>query len=528
MALPLLPGFTFTDPTQVQFHKTQTLGYKNGFTIPTLPSTYPLSEEDLEELANFNPSLTYGQAVQAPPELFVPAKVGFDKKVLLFNAYFKQTVHESNEEFYCIRPLKIFYYLEDDSISVVEPVVENSGLPQGTFIKRQCIPKNDVGDFYHWKDFNIGIDVVFYGKSFRIYSCNGWTAEYMASEGIVLSPDEECPVDPYISHRNYIEEKETHYTPSDFDKLRQFQLLDRKVLRFFCLWDDRDSMFGEARHLVLHYYLVDNTVEFREIRTPNDGRDSFPVFIGRQKMPIDRTNLPSSFPTIVLETSDKEIDEYFEPKHLAVGKTVCIMGRHFFLYDCDKFTKEYYRKVFRVELVESVKVSEEKEAPKTNPTPPYNGFGSLEDTLQSCLSLVPQPPKKDYIQMLENNNNILRYQLRLESTRPDDQSRKFILSYRLADDMITIYEKAQRNSGIIGGKFLNRIKATKPGSTVSAPEFYTPADFKIGAVIEIFSHRFTVVDADEYVVKYLESCVGKYPVDTINSLREKHGMPRLE
>lgn len=42
--------------------------------------------------------------------------------------------------------------------------------------------------------------------------------------------------------------------------------------------------------------------------------------------------------------------------------------------------------------------------------PPYNGFGSLEDSLQSCLSLVPQPPKKDFIKMLENDNKVLRYE----------------------------------------------------------------------------------------------------------------------
>lgn len=86
----------------------------------------PLTQEEWDELANYKPSLTYGQAVQAPPEDFVPAHVAFDKRVLLFEAYFKQTVHESPNEFYCIRPVKIYYYLEDDSISVVEPVVNNS------------------------------------------------------------------------------------------------------------------------------------------------------------------------------------------------------------------------------------------------------------------------------------------------------------------------------------------------------------------------------------------------------------------
>ena len=41
--------------------------------------------------------------------------------------------------------------------------------------------------------------------------------------------------------------------------------------------------------------------------------------------------------------------------------------------------------------------------------PPYNGFGSLEDSKQSCLSLVPQPPRKDFIKILENDGKVLRF-----------------------------------------------------------------------------------------------------------------------
>ena len=45
----------------------------------------------------------------------------------------------------------------------------------------------------------------------------------------------------------------------------------------------------------------------------------------------------------------------------------------------------------------------------TQALPPYNGYGSLEDSLQSCLTLVPQPPKKDFIKMMENHGKILRF-----------------------------------------------------------------------------------------------------------------------
>lgn len=49
----------------------------------------------------------------------------------------------------------------------------------------------------------------------------------------------------------------------------------------------------------------------------------------------------------------------------------------------------------------------------TQVIPPYNGFGSLEDSLQNCLSLIPEPPKKDVIKLLENDHKVLRYAARL-------------------------------------------------------------------------------------------------------------------
>lgn len=41
--------------------------------------------------------------------------------------------------------------------------------------------------------------------------------------------------------------------------------------------------------------------------------------------------------------------------------------------------------------------------------PPYNGFGSEEDSMGSCKYLVLKPPKKDFIKMLENEKKVLRF-----------------------------------------------------------------------------------------------------------------------
>ena len=51
----------------------------------------------------------------------------------------------------------------------------SSGIPQGKLIKRQRLPKNDLGEYWHWKDLNLGINVTFYGKVFHICDCDAWT-----------------------------------------------------------------------------------------------------------------------------------------------------------------------------------------------------------------------------------------------------------------------------------------------------------------------------------------------------------------
>jgi len=74
----------------MSYHVSQTLGYRNGYRIPKRPDvavggmTVPynrLSDDEVQELANYNPTLTYGHAKQATPEEYIPSCVALDKKV---------------------------------------------------------------------------------------------------------------------------------------------------------------------------------------------------------------------------------------------------------------------------------------------------------------------------------------------------------------------------------------------------------------------------------------------------------------
>ena len=58
--------------------------------------------------------------------------------------------------------------------------------------------------------------------------------------------------------------------------------------------------------------------------------------------------------------------------------------------------------------------------------------------------------------------NILRFTCKLVSSNPQDDERRFVLSYFCGNDLIMVFEVAERNSGRVGGKFLERAKHKNP------------------------------------------------------------------
>ncbi|XP_028295522.1 EF-hand domain-containing protein 1 [Gouania willdenowi] len=521
--LPLLPGYTFRDQTKSAFHRPQTLGYRNGVAFPRRPTigighdrliSDQLTQDSIDELPLDVHQLTYPTVDHRVHERFTPAYVALDKKVLRFFAYFSEKILYSLEEEYRVRPVIIYYYLENDTMSITEPKTENSGIPQGKRVKRQHFPKSTSGRNYLWKDLNVGMDLVVFGVLYRITGCDEFTEDFLIRGGIVLNEPEQIPLDPYNEQRQK-PPITYHNAPPKSEQVKKFLTMDPKVLRFFAQWDES----CETRLVSILYYLIDDTVEIREAPKPNSGRD--PVSVLLQKTRIPKKMKAETFPSCVMEFSHEEVEEYFSPKDFSLGQSVSLLGHQFLLYDCDAFTKDYYQKNYpEIEMNPIELPANVIEKPKPE-IPPYNGYGSLEDSLQNCLRLVPQPPKKNVLKMQENAQKVLRYIARLESQDPVDDVRRFVISYSLSDDMMTIFEKPAHNSGIIAGKFLEKTRVPKPGSTVDHPEFYSPADFAIGARVEVFGHRFVLTDADSYVLSYLESIAGQIPSQTLDSLRMK-------
>lgn len=103
-----------------------------------------------------------------------------------------------------------------------------------------------------------------------------------------------------------------------------------------------------------------------------------------------------------------------------------------------------------------VKLAKSRPAVTYQKVPAYNGFGTPEDSLGSVYSLKPKPPKADMKKMFKQDMHVLRFEGSMVSTEPDDETRRFIISFYCGDDTIQVYEVCDKNSGRIGGRFMER------------------------------------------------------------------------
>jgi hypothetical protein len=280
--LPLLPGHRFSDPYLQNYHKNQVFHYKTKTCLekPNISEVIdPFTITGLSTLTSTVTSerLKSREAVlnESYPRI-LPQWIKNDKKVLRFNAYFVEHVNESAFENYRIRKCDIYYYLDDNTIHISQIKQENSGIPQGYFLKRHKIEKSDgSGEHITYHDFNLKSDILIYGKKFRICDCDDFTKSFYAEKNITLNPSEQIPkipgddkfknVDVHANQekigelKEYIEVKLGGGHPNKI--LKQFLDNDRKVLNFDIVWYD-EKYDKEEKFYKLHYFLANGYVSF--------------------------------------------------------------------------------------------------------------------------------------------------------------------------------------------------------------------------------------------------------------------------
>ncbi|KAJ9463557.1 hypothetical protein DIPPA_62773 [Diplonema papillatum] len=468
------------------------------------------------------------QGTSAPP-----AHLALDRRVLRFKAYFREGVHESAVESERARLCLFYYFLEDDTLSVVEPRQLNSGMNQGTLVKRHKIlgvNKRPIS----FTDLHLGTDIPIYGKTFRIYDCDSFTREFCLQEGHDVGEPEHAPESTYatLQHRKLEANarREGHggrtnllcertaaaggstATREEVMATTQFLQNDRKVLRFKAAWDELDNTGGERRFFDLYYFLADDCIEVVEKLGQNCGRYPFPSFVRRRKCPKNAPN------TSNLTFQKAPNVEYYHSSDLYMGAELVVCGKKFVIHDCDAFTKEYLRDTHgrSVDELQPRDLTVPKKAvPKPEP-PLHNGFGSEEDSLMSWKHLALKCPVKDIRKFTEGSNQTLKFSLQMQTTNTIDASRRFVLTYYLTDDTVSIFEAATRNSGVLGGRFLQR-QRVKLGDGCYAK----PTDFYVGASVTISHRGFQVTSTDEHTLVYMEQNSKDFAPSNINAIMTK-------
>jgi hypothetical protein len=456
-----------------------------------------------------------------------PAWLKHDRQVLRFSAYFQEPVHESPKENFRVRQCVVYFYLEDGTMTVVEPKVENSGIPQGTFVKRHRIPrpKEQGGGHYQPKDLKLGATVVLYCRAFRIVDCDEFTREfYEQAIGADVGLPEDIPLDSFRQGQIESEKAEVTLNRDVQDskeyaelalggsrrnqKLQQYLENDGKVLLFSCYWDD-PTRYGSRMYYTLHYYLSDDSVEVLENLPRNSGRDPYPVFWRRA--PLRKNPHVSPAPGMM------EPDPInYKPEDFNVGETIQLYGRSVFLYDCDDFTREFFKRYTGV-VQPKITVSDPKPVHVKLTYPPHTGFGTDEDSMGSCLHLTPRAPRRDINKLMGDQGKVLRFQGQMMNGKMEDQNRRFVVAIYLADDSVGVWELRQRNSGHTEGKFAEKSKKKNPATGT----WFTPTDFQIGGVVEVNSTPFRLLRGDAATLSYMEKYCQYFPMADLRLIGNK-------
>jgi len=478
--------------------------FKSLSSLMQSTNNLPVTRYNLPPIQKTEPTLKVAKS-QA---IICPQWLKFDKIVLKFRGYFDEHVTESAYENWRVRPCTLLYYLDDDTFHIIEDKYENSGMPQGNLLKKRRVDIWDkpVKSPVDWRDINIGQNLYIYGKKFRICDCDKFTLEYYTRNGIVLNPPIKIPVIDYS----------VRYKDVDFDKikkdiayikeynevalggghpnggLRQFLDNDRKVLSFDIVW--YDSIYDkEEKKYKLNYYLADNQAEVCEIKVNNSGKDPFPRLLKKSKLP--KKPIMSFCPG--LETPE---EEYYKPEDLKIGNYVYVYGRKCLIVGCDEFTRKWYKDVLGIEMQNSNFKASQRQTKIIHPIPPYNGFGSEEDSLLNVFYLDPTGKSKEFInQKFRRDKHILRYLAKLISPFLSDDERRFLVSFYLRDNAIQVYEIADKNSGRQSGKFIEKQRIKNPYTNL----YYSEKDFVPGNVIYVNKFIFKLLECDEYTRKYM-------------------------
>lgn len=429
--------------------------------------------------------------------------------VLRFWGYFVDPVPGSTDEPWRLRKCALCFFLEDGTLSVVEPRQENSGLEQGTLLKRHRVAKAD-GSELGTADLRVGTPVPLYGRMFHIVGCDAFTRTFLEEQGVTMPDDLEWPSEPrevvkqVLALRQPPPGQQERLVPATHpEDRRQFLLYDGRVLRFEACWDDSAQEFGDMRRFRVLYFLADGTMEVSELLPRNSGRDTTCF--------LHRGHLPKQAPPVgvrpVGSIPSTASTEFYSWQDLRLGSALQVYGRVLLLCDCDNFTHEWYEKQLGVHMHPLQVASDDY--PQQDHVNPPGSAGQAAGWLPPYKALAPRRRGIP----AQATHKVLRFKARLlpkagMTLAQHESMRRFVISFFEADGRVAIFEPPQPNTGLPTGKFLERRQLLKPGSSTQ----YVAVDFFVGAVIAAAARHFELMEADERTLRLMEADCANHPL----------------
>ncbi|KPA80898.1 putative mitochondrial hypothetical protein [Leptomonas pyrrhocoris] len=442
-------------------------------------------------------------------------------RVLRYFGYATEPVTESALETERVRKVVLNFYLEDGTMSVTEPKQDNSGFAFPENLKRHIVPNPD-GTPITAAQLKVGESITFYGRTYVLYDADAFTRNFLQEAGEEVPDALPVPSDAYATMRSRPVAK-AHDVPSiaassplnttlsaaQVRATQQFLENDRKVLRCDCTWDDTASLYGTKHFLTLYYFLSDGSIALVEKDVQNSGRDPFPTFFSRQRIakPTDPSGRFDSSTLGSVTFKENTNTVYYNDEDIRIGNVLSLYGRAVKIHDYNQFTKDY--------LAEKFGLTDYTPLPGCVP-PPFMPPSSTRREISEEEKLAQHAEKREELRRHRFANSVVKFFARLDNGKPDDEVRRFVLTVYPADNTIAIFEPVIRNSGIVGGKFLQRQKVRRAdGKNFQADDFY------VGARVVLNAHPFVILNSDAHSLNYMEHNPEEFSHSDINKVVRK-------
>lgn len=316
----------------------------------------------------------------------IPEHVRRAGLTLTFHGFFREAVSESRLERDRVRVLRITYFMEDETVAMYEVKHADSGIPEGTFLRRGKVPLGRTahgvtalgraggvdavdGTFLAWRDLRVGATIAVLGRRIRLTRCDDATRAFYDSLGdasMVQSPNESEPEDEYTRTRRATALRETgagagawhgvrsspiqRYAEATLgnpsgkqiraapDTLGRFLRFGGQRLAFMGLMDD-PKVFGTRSKVIVNVFPEDDTVDIIEVYGNNKGYSTTSARLFKRGL-LPRSGLVHDDRSRSIEDDNGEAD-YYTSSEFRVGAEINVLGRKVRLYDATPATLQW-------------------------------------------------------------------------------------------------------------------------------------------------------------------------------------------